>query len=76
MGWRGVVLGRREEKGEGKGMGRQDGFLDHGKEEKGEKKKKRWADWAEKERGKRKAFPFLKRFKHIQFKFKLIRIQI
>ena len=41
-----------------------------------EKRKKKWAGWAEKERGKRKAFPFLKRFKHIQFKFELIRIQI
>ena len=50
------------------------GFLGRGKEEKGEKKKKRWAGWVEKERGKRKAFPFLKRFKHIQFKFKLIQI--
>ena len=76
MGRRGMVLGRREEKGGGKGTGRRDGFLGRGKEEKGEKKKKRWAGWAEKERGKRKAFPFLKRFKHIQFKFKLIRIQI
>jgi hypothetical protein len=40
--------------------------------EKEKRKKKRWAGWAKKERGKRKAFPFLKRFKHIQFKFKLI----
>ena len=75
MGRRGVVLGRREEKGEGKGTGRRDGFLGRGKEEKGEKKKKRWAVWAEKEREK-KTFPFLKRFKHIKFKFKPIRIQI
>ena len=34
-----MVLGRREEKGEGKGTGWRDGFLGRGKEEKREKKK-------------------------------------
>jgi len=50
-------------------------FWAAGMKRKGEKKKKRWAVWAEKER-KKKTFPFLKRFKHIKFKFKPIRIQI
>ena len=59
--------------GKGKRLGRQGVWAAVEREK---KKKKRWAGWAEKERGKRKAFPFLKRFKHIQFKFKLIRIQI
>ena len=34
------------------------GFLGRGKEEKGEKKKKRWAGWAEKEREKGRLFHF------------------
>jgi len=54
------VLGRKKKKEEGKGTGRRDGFLGRGKEEKGEKKKKRWAGWAEKDREKGKGFPFLK----------------
>jgi hypothetical protein len=51
-------------------LGRWRGFGPCGKERKEGKKKKRWAGWAEKEREKKKAFPFLKLIQTIQFKLK------
>ena len=62
--------------GEGKEKGEEGDFGPWERKEKEGRRGKRWAGWAERERGKRMAFPFLKGFKHIQFKFKLIRIQI